>query len=164
MTEEKSLTGEEAALIEQYFREYYELLFKYAYRLLHDRNSAEVAVQETFLVASRRIDKLEESEKPIGWLFNVLKYTIKSIERDRAMVQQYCVSLDDVTIPTVDEPVPDELNIADPDIVLLRRFYVEGYKLSELAEEMNTTVSALKMRIYRAKKRLRNDPKIKNLR
>ena len=163
MMEEKSLTTEESDLIEQYYKAHYKLLFNYAFRILHDRSLAEVAVQETFLVASSRAEKLKESEKPLGWLFNALKYTIKSMERDRAAVLEHCVSLEETEIAIDKELLPVELNTTDPDLELLRRFYVDGYMLSELAGEENTTVAALKMRIYRAKKRLRNDPQIKKL-
>ena len=163
MIAEKSLTTEESDLVEQYYRAHYELLFKYALRILHDQSLAEVAVQETFLVASRRVDKLKESEKPIGWLFNVLKYTIKSMKRDRATVLEHCVSLEDAEISTENDLIPEELSEAVPDMDLLRRFYVEGYKLCELAKEESTTVAALKMRLYRARQRLRNDPWIKKL-
>ena len=158
------LTTEESELIERYYRENYELLFKYAYHILKDPHSAEVAVQETFEVAARRIDKLTESENPIGWLFVVLKYKIMTIERKRDARMQHCVSLDDATARAKAMPEPEELAEDDEDIALLLRYYVEGYSLRELAAEQHITVPAIKMRIYRAKKRLRKNPKIKNLR
>ncbi len=164
MIEEKSLTTEESDLVEQYYKAHYELLFKYAFRTLHDRSLAEVAVQETFLAASSRVEKLKDSEKPVGWLFNALKYTIKTIQRDRAAVLDHFVPLEDMEISSEDAPAPEEYSGNDPDWVLLRRFYVDGYSLAELAAEENTTVEALKMRLYRARQRLRNDPQIKKLR
>lgn len=164
MIEEKCLTSEESDLIEQYYKAHYKILFKCAYHRLHDRGRAEVAVQETFLIASKRVDELKKSEKPIGWLFRTLGYTIKSMERDRAAVLAHCVPLEDTELSTEDAPAPEEYSGNDPDWALLRRFYVEGYSLAELAAEENTTVAALKMRLYRARQRLRNDPQIKNLR
>ena len=158
------LSQENIETIERYYRDHYDHLYKYALWALHDPGSAEVAVQETFLIASRRIDKLLESERPIGWLYNTLKYVIMSIERDRAEILQYCVSIDDAVVSSETDYDPEELDESLPDLALLKRFYVEGYKLSELAEEMQMTVPALKMRICRAKKRLRDHPKVKKLR
>ena len=163
MITEKRLSPKEAEIIEQYYIVHYDQLFKYAYHILHDQSLAEVAVQETFLVASRRVDKLIESERPIGWLFNVLKYTIKAMERDRAEILRRCVELDDTVVPSEELPEPEELDKSNCDLALLKRVYVDGYRLSELAAELNTTVPALKMRISRAKKRLREDPQILSL-
>ncbi len=163
MLAEKSLSSEEAKIIEQYYKDNYVILLKYAYHILHDQSLAEVAVQETFVVASRRVDKLIESERPVGWLFNTLKYIIKDMERDRAAVLQRCVSLEAAVSRAEKTYEPEELDENDRDLALLRRFYVDGYRLSELAAELQTTVPALKMRIYRAKKRLREDPRIKDL-
>ena len=163
MLAEKSLSSEESKIIEQYYKENYGLLLKYAYHVLHDQSCAEVAVQETFVVASRRVEKLMASERPVGWLFNTLKYIIKDMERDRAAVLQHCVSLNAAASRAEETYEPEELDENDRDLALLRRFYVDGYKLSELAAELQTTVPALKMRIYRAKKRLREDPRIKDL-
>ena len=158
------LSQREAEQLAQYYRDNYDRLYRYALHILHDSNCAEVAVQETFLIASRRIDKLLKSEKPVGWLYNTLKYVIKSIERDRAEIMRYCISLEDTVASTNELQEPNELDESLPNLALLKRFYVEGYKLSELAEDLHTTVPAIKMQIYRAKKRLRDHPKIKKLR
>ena len=158
------LSQKDAELIAQYYRDHFDHLYKYALRLLRDTSCAEVAVQETFLIATRRIDKLRESERPVGWLYQTLKYVIKAMERDRAEVLLHCVSLDDVVVSGEELEVPEALDENLPDLKLLKRFYVDGYKLSELAKEYGTTVPALKMRISRAKKRLREDPNIKKLR
>ena len=163
MISERSLSSDEAELVAQFYKDHYDHLYSYAYHVLHDQSLAEVAVQETFVVASKRVDKLMESERPIGWLYNTLKYIIKSIERDRAAVLRRCVSLDDTIGPSEEMEDPEELDASDEDLGLLKRFYIDGYKLTELAEELNTTVPALKMRISRIKKRLRDNPKIRNL-
>lgn len=49
------------------------------------------------------------------------------------------------------------------DMQLLERYFCCGMSLKELAEEKKISVGAIKMRIKRAKERLRKDEIVKNL-
>ncbi len=158
-----ALSEKESAFLERYYREEYKDLYYYALHLLRSESLAEVAVQNTFEIAARRIDVLMTHENPVGWLYVVMRYTVYAIWRDQAAAKERCVSLEEVTQQSIQMTEPDELDWDDPDFVLLRRFYVEGYCMKELAAEYHTTVAAMKMRICRIKKRLREDPKINNL-
>ena len=158
-----ALSAEESEFLEFYYRKEYEGLFRYALHLLGNASLAEVAVQNTFVIAARRISTLMAHENPVGWLYVVMKYTICEMRRDQAAVKERCVPLEDVPEQFVPMEEPEALDRNDPDIELLQRFYVDGFSLKELAAEYETTVAALKMRICRLKKRLRNDPKIREL-
>ena len=158
-----ALSEKESAFLDHYYREEYKGLYFYALHLLHSESLAEVAVQNTFEIAAGRIDVLMTHENPVGWLYIAMRYTVYAIWRDQAAAKERCVSLEEVTQQSVQMTEPDELDWDDPDLVLLRRFYVEGYSMKELAAEYHTTVAAMKMRICRIKKRLREDPKINNM-
>ena len=144
-------------ILEQYYREEFEDMVTFASHILASRTLAEVAVQDTFLIALNKIEKLTESPNPVGWLYITLKNVIKHIQRDRQKQVLRVVSLDEVK-----EISKDDTNIdlwmfmdscKDSDAKLLFEFYVENCSLKELAEENGITVGACKMRIKRAKAR-----------
>ena len=61
-------------------------------------------------------------------------------------------------------PVNDELSVEtafwglyENSVYLLKKIYVEGIPYQELAEELNISVSALKMRIKRSKDKLKKE-------
>ena len=63
-----------------------------------------------------------------------------------------------------DEPYPDGLEtralyrgaVSDAELTLLIRFYLEGWSQRELAAELGISENACKLRIKRAKQRLRS--------
>ena len=158
------LLPEEKQIIEQFYRQEYESMFRLACYSLNDQNLAETAVQDAFLIASTKFDKFTSSPNPTGWLYNVLKNNIRELRRERQKILTRFVSLDDVPELSVNIPYIDSINAKkDADLQLLSRIYVDGYSLREIADELSISVPALKMRINRAKKRLRKNPKIRNL-
>ena len=158
------LLPEEKQIIEQFYRQEYESMFKLACYSLNDQNLAEAAVQDAFLIASTKFDKFTSSPNPTGWLYNVLKNNIRELRRERQKILTRFVSLDDVPELSVNIPYIDSINAKkDADLQLLSRIYVDGYSLREIADELSISVPALKMRINRAKKRLRKNPEIRNL-
>lgn len=165
MQREKRLSPTQAEALERYYKENYEFLFRYAWRRLHDEDRARVAVQETFLVAAEKIEAFLDSENPTGWLVKTLQYTVNNAEREQAEHDRRTIALSDCdTLAGAQMPEPQELDFRDPDVALLKTYYEDGYSPQELAEEMNTSVSALKMRVHRAKQRLSKKPMIQFLR
>lgn len=144
-------------LLEKYYRDEAADMVSFASHILNNRSMAEVAVQETFLIALNKIEKLTESPNPVGWLYITLKNVIKHIQRDRHKQFMRVVALEEIKeIPTDDKIVDLWLTMdagRDPDMSLLYKFYVENRSLKELTEEYGITVGACKMRIKRAKAR-----------
>lgn len=70
MTLEHSLSAEDSALLEAYYANYFEKLYKTAFFRLESQHLAEEAVQETFAHAGKHIQAFKESPNPAGWLFN----------------------------------------------------------------------------------------------
>ena len=155
-----ALSAEQADFLEQCYRSEYKRLFSYARCVLGSDSLAEVAVQETFVAASRRIETLMQHENKVGWLFTALKHIIQSIRRDQAELRLHTIPEEEAEPLATQMKEPEALDMRDPDLALLKRFYLDGYSLAELAREQETTVAALKMRISRLKKKLREDPKI----
>lgn len=150
---------QEDELIHRLFVEEYASLLRAAYYSLGDHGLAEAAVQECFLAAIRYRDKLAACEKPAGWLYRALRFAIKHLQRDRNELLAHTVPLDSVPEEKLarwdSRPVAEEFLTDDKDLQLLKDFYLNGYSIRELAERDGIGVSACKMRIKRAKERLK---------
>ena len=149
---------ETQAAVEAVYHTEHAGLLRYARRMNLNENLAEEAVQETFVIFMRNYEKWKSRELGAGWLYGVLKNVAMHILRDENEVKLRCISLEDIVCePGAEEPgyhfaqhPPD-----DPDLQLLKRFYVDGIHLRELAAEYGISVAACKMRLKRARERIR---------
>ncbi len=152
-------------LVEAYQRPVYNL----TYRMLGSPEEAEDAAQETFLRAYSRLAQYDTNHKFSTWLFSIANH--HCIDRLRKRRAKY-VSIDE-------NPVLENLEHADPQPeadVLSKELAAELQKLlgkldpdyrtplvlrywedcsyEEIAETMGLTVSAVKSRLFRARKQI----------
>ena len=163
------MTGDQdafAELVEQYQRAVYNL----AYRMLGEAGEAEDAAQEAFLRAYQHIERYDSSRPFKTWLLSIASnYCIDKLRKRR------------LTWLSIEEPLPPHpaLNSpeADPEdaaliderhnavqgmlselapeyraAVVLRYWYDLSYQ--EIAELLETTESAIKSRLFRARQAL----------
>ena len=162
--------GDKAAfgqLIEAYQGPVYNL----AYRMLNNAREAEEAAQEAFIRAYTRLESYNPAHKFSTWMLSITSnYCIDLLRKRRAILL------------SIDEPLPShpslmsekekgpegqavsreregmvqELLQSLPDeyrqAVVLRYWYDMPYE--EIAETMDTTVSAIKSRLFRARRLL----------
>ena len=167
---DKARQGDKAAfgqLIEAYQGPVYNL----AYRMLNNSGEAEEAAQEAFIRAYTRLDSYNPAHKFSTWMLSITSnYCIDLIRKRRALLL------------SIDEPLPahpalqsekskgpesqmvtneqqemvqellQELPEDYRQAVVLRYWYEMSY--DEIAEVMNTTVSAIKSRLFRARRLL----------
>lgn len=167
---DKARQGDKAAfgqLIEAYQRPVYNL----AYRMLNNSGEAEEAAQEAFIRAYTRLESYNPAHKFSTWMLSITSnYCIDLIRKRRALLL------------SIDEPLPahpalqsekaqgpesqmvtqeqqkmvqellQELPEDYRQAVVLRYWYEMSY--DEIAEVMNTTVSAIKSRLFRARRLL----------
>lgn len=167
---EEARKGNKAAfgnLIEAYQGPVYNL----AYRMLNNRGEAEEAAQEAFIRAYTRLDTYNPAHKFSTWMLSITSnYCIDLIRKRRALLL------------SIDEPLPphpalhsdnskgpeaelmhteqqemvqallQELPEDYRETVVLRYWYDLSYE--EIAEMMDTTVSAIKSRLFRARRQL----------
>lgn len=152
-------------LVEAYQRPVYNL----TYRMLGSPEEAEDAAQETFLRAYSRLDQYDVNHKFSTWLFSIANHhCIDRLRKRRAKV----VSIDENPVLENLEhgaAQPEEdllsqelaaelqtlLDKLDPDYrtpLVLR--YWEDCSYEEIAEAMGLTVSAVKSRLFRARKQV----------
>lgn len=154
-------------LVEAYQRPVYNL----AYRMLSNPGEAEEAAQEAFIRAYTRLDSYNPAHKFSTWLLSITSnYCIDQLRKRRALL----LSIDEPLPPhpalmseqskrpetqvVMDEQqklVQSLLQELAPDYreaVVLRYWYDMSY--DEIAEVMDTTVSAIKSRLFRARRQL----------
>lgn len=156
--EKEPLDEETRKVIEKYFLQEYEGLLRMAKSRLDDPDMAETAVQDTFLLAGRKYNDFINCPKPVGWLYNTLKYITNNMRREDLKITKYFVSMEDArpidvsitdTYPSLDLTKSD-----DPDLQLLTQFYSDRIPAKELAEKLGIQLGACKMRIKRARQRV----------
>jgi RNA polymerase sigma-70 factor (ECF subfamily) len=167
---EQARQGDKVAfshLVEAYQGPVYNL----AYRMLRNADEAEEAAQEAFIRAFTRLDSYDPSHKFSTWLLSITSnYCIDQIRKRRATL----LSIDEPLAPhpalmsdkakgpesqmvqgQQADMVQDLLDELQPDYrqaVVLRYWYELSYE--EIADVMGTTVSAIKSRLFRARKQL----------
>lgn len=145
-------------------------VYNLCYRLLGERTEAEDAAQEAFLRAYSNLERYDHNRSFKTWLLTIASNHCIDRLRKRRMT---LLSIDEPLPPsmalTSDEPQPEDavvmnqrsaevqklLDQLDPDYrtaVVLRYWYDCSY--AEIAEIMDTTESAIKSRLYRARQTL----------
>ena len=154
------MTRDEERLIEELYRSMLPTLIAYGSGTSYDKHLVQDAVQETFRVVCERIDVIAEHENPEAWVMTAFKYILRRAGQDRA---KDLAILERLSLGhggeggKSDSPDPDLLygDLADnEDYKLLRRLAERGCTMSELARELNISVSACEKRVQRARKRL----------
>ena len=162
--------GDKAAfgkLVEAYQGPVYNL----AYRMLNNAREAEEAAQEAFIRVYTRLDSYDPKRKFSTWVLTITSnYCIDLIRKRRALLlsideplpshpalmseqekqpESQAVSAErDEMVQELLQTLPDEYRQA----VVLRYWYEHSYE--EIAEIMQTSVSAIKSRLFRARKML----------
>ena len=135
---------------------------RYAQHMLGNGADAEEAVQDSFERAYRFLNRFDENRKFKGWLFGILLNRCRTAAT-RGRGEDILISLhalDGMDAPSV-RPPDLELDLARA-LMQLEPLYREALVLKyaadwtyeEIAEATGTRVSALKMRVKRARERL----------
>lgn len=165
MASTRPILPEEWAVLEKCYEAKRKDLYKSARATLQSEHLAEDIVQDTFTYAADHIDSFMESPNPEGWLYKAMGHLIQHALRTRQRLLVRNIPLEDVMDLTTNEDGYEinELDMESEDMQLIARYFAYGWSLAELAEQYGISVSAVKMRINRAKKRLQNDPNIQDL-
>ena len=157
----RKLTSDEQNFILALYKIEYENLCKYADKMMKGSLAAEDLVQDTLIIACRKIDELIKHPKPGAFLMDTL----------RKNIYNYCNVRDNLSKFLVDIPIEDWINnypdtkFPEDDLDLLygdlaktkeyeilKKFAVDGYSHKEIAKQYGISINTCKQRIYRAKK------------
>jgi RNA polymerase sigma-70 factor (ECF subfamily) len=161
-----AVEGDQDAFAELVYT-YQEAVYNLCYRLLAERSEAEDAAQEAFLRAYLNLQRYDPSRSFKTWVLTIASnHCIDRLRRRRLK----WLSIDDDASPGLqlssDEPEPEEASISkqqsealqallgelNPEYraaVVLRYWY--DYSYTEIADILDTTESAIKSRLFRAR-------------
>lgn len=151
-----------AKLVEAYQRPIYNL----AYRMLGSPGEAEDAAQETFLRAYTRLHTYDPSRKFSSWILSIgSHYCIDRLRRRRGKTVSMEEIMSERWLPD-DDPRPEQRTLEHErealiqtmlqqvapqyrEVLILR--YWHDYSYEDIAEITQTSVSAVKSRLHRAR-------------
>jgi len=165
---------------EAFMRDYQNMVFTAAYRLLADEAESQDIAQEVFLKAYERFDELRTSQTAGGWLKTVtrnlcLNHLTRHRSRWRLFSEMSEESKDDCgsepfesMIPAVDASSP-ELETADQRALLEKAldklpqaqrvpivlFHIEEMSYEEIAHSLKISLAKVKVDIHRGRQALR---------
>ncbi len=154
------------------YRELYEPICGYALRRVRDPEDAAEAVAETFATLWRRFDRCPQDADLRPWLFGVARRVIanqrRSQRRRSALGERLAAGIDPTAL---DAAHPDEssselarafASLSDSDRELLSLLAWEGLTRDEVAIALGTSRAVVRLRLHRARKRLRDALPAKN--
>ncbi len=161
-----AMEGDQDAFAELVYT-YQDAVYNLCYRLLSERTEAEDAAQEAFLRAYLNLQRYDPSRSFKTWVLTIASnHCIDRLRRRRLT----WLSIEDDVLPGLslssDEPEPEHASIMkeqsaalqeilgelNPDYraaVVLRYWY--DYSYTEIADILDTTESAIKSRLFRAR-------------
>jgi len=145
-------------LSKQFDNATYNFLLRLAAAKLRDINSADDVVQETYLIAHKKIKELMQSENPRGYLVNILKFVVMHEQRARSHMNNIHqkITLAYATRNNLDYHDEPELFtiLKKSEYDLLRLVYIEGYTQKEVAEKLGVKYDTCRKQIQKAKRKL----------
>lgn len=145
-------------------------VYRLAFRLLPNHADAEDAAQEAFIRAFQKLSTYTDSGQFWGWIRRI---TVNICLRKAASAKPVCLDyIDEEVFETIDicesvicseeadelRRVISELPQAYLSVVVLK--YLEDMSYAEIAEILDESISNIQVRLYRAKKMLRERMKV----
>ncbi len=164
-----AIDGDQDAFAEIVY-EFQNAVYNLCYRLLGERTEAEDAAQEAFLRAYSNLPRYDHSRSFKTWLLTIASnHCIDRLRKRRMQLLSIDEPLPSSMALMSDEPLPErvtEMNELSEQIqtmldelapdyraaVVLRYWY--DYSYAEIAEVLETTESAIKSRLFRARQTL----------
>jgi len=148
---------------------YQKLVYTLALKLLKKPEEAEEMAQDTFIKAFQKLDSYEGKSKFSTWLYSITynaciselrkrRIEFKSLD-DRQISDQDEQKMHDYYRETKKEDQEKYLNLAlaklpEDDQVLVTLYYYENQSMDEISQITGLTVSNIKVKIHRARKRM----------
>ncbi|MCS7167388.1 MAG: RNA polymerase sigma factor [Gemmatales bacterium] len=152
--------------VEAIISQYYQGLYRYAYRLTGSATEAEDLTQETFVKALTHHEQLRDAERIRPWLYSILRH--EYLQRCRAHQQRgRMVSLDDFhDLPdgVVEAPAHVDTELLQQGLLQLPEefrtplvlAYWEDFRYQDIAEIMGIPIGTVMSRLWRAKQWLKH--------
>ena len=164
------MKGGKMKKIEDVYKEYANIIYKYVYSLSNNKDIAEEITQETFLIAVENIKKFRGECKISTWLCQISKYIwYRKIKKEKSKKEISLESLQSTLI--VDDSLEDDICKKENRIQLFKKLqeldeetrnvmYLRifgNFEYSEIAEIMNKTSNWARVVFFRGKQKLKEE-------
>lgn len=160
----RSADSELEARFERLFLAYQQPILNYLYRMVGDVSRAEDLAQETFVKAYRALARLPDDANERAWVYRIATNTAHDWHRRHKLIQ-WMPLLDHDTGATGRDPAGSVIEAQSVERTLaglplkyaapLLLYSVQGFSTAEIAEVLHISQSAVKVRLYRARKLFR---------
>ncbi|NMO95470.1 RNA polymerase sigma factor [Paenibacillus lemnae] len=145
--------------ITQAVQNYGKMLFKIAMIHLGSKEDAEEAIQETFIKLMKQEQGFQDQEHVKAWLIRVLinhcKNMRRSLWKSRVVIMD---ALEDYFYHPEERSLMEHvLGLPFKYKTVIHLFYYEGYSVRQIADIVQISQSAVKMRLARGRKLLKMD-------
>jgi RNA polymerase sigma factor (sigma-70 family) len=158
--------GDRRERFEAVYRELYGPICGYTLRRVRDPEDAAEAIAETFATLWRRFDRCPDDDELRPWLFGVARRVIANQRRGErrrtALGERLAANVDRAAFEALHtDEATSELarafgTLSEPDRELLSLVAWEGLTREELAIALGTSRAAVRLRLHRARKRLKD--------
>ena len=142
--------------IENIVRTYGNTLYRLGFVMLGNESDAEDAVQESFIKYLQKAPSFENTEHEKAWLITVATNQCKDILRFRKRHPQTDLeNLRETPQTSSDSGILEALmTLPEKFRFVLTLFYVEEYRIEDIAKIIGRTPSAVKMRLQKGRRLL----------
>ena len=159
--------------IEEIYKDYYEIVYKYLFCLTHDKDLSEDLAQETFVKMIKNIDKFSGKSKLSSWLCEIAKNNwidylrknkrqieiINGNKEDNEIERQSEQNIEDEFIEREDkDKVYERINSLDEISKKVMYLRVQGdLSFKEIGDILGRTENWARVTFYRGKQKLKED-------
>lgn len=147
------------------FERYQHLVYRAALMMLGDCDMAQDVLQETFLIGYKNLERLKNPSSFAPWIAGITKNVCRGLRRAR---KDLAVSLDYLAEIGIEPKAPDQTNhhneerlsgikktiskLPDKYREIMELRYTEGFSCKKIADFLNLSMSAVKSRLFYARK------------
>ncbi|MDE6747755.1 MAG: sigma-70 family RNA polymerase sigma factor [Lachnospiraceae bacterium] len=152
----KNSSARPAYDIEALVNIYGDMLFRLCVVMLGSETDAEDAVQETFIRYMQKAPDFENSEHEKAWLITTAKNKCRDMLRFRQKHPQISIEyMQGLSSDSTDSGILEALmSLPEKFRLVLTLYYVEEYRIDDIARIIRKTPSAVKMRLQKGRKLL----------
>lgn len=139
------------------YKENFNVLYGYVYRMIGDKYLAEDAVHNACYAALKK-GIFENHDNPLGWLIIALRYEISNMIRKnrdiptdeselavKAAMEEYGLLELDLSLRAA---------LTEKEYIIVKLYFFEGLNEKAIAKHLGISLNALRIRIHRIRKKI----------
>ncbi|MEO0275742.1 MAG: RNA polymerase sigma factor [candidate division WOR-3 bacterium] len=145
-----------------FVREYKIPLYNYIYRIVYNKEDAEDLLQDTFLKIFKNINNIDFKRNARAFIFKIARNCcidfLRKKKKEMPFIEEIYENKNDIyermRLKGKIESALLNLKEEDREIIILK--YIENFKIKEISEIMGIQENTVKIKIFRALKKLKS--------